>query len=262
MRRYDHRLEQSLQSNGKSELVFFEGLSERIRRSSDQAKDAVTDQAVSCWENGQLATISGATLVVADIPVPFQALDSKGVRVLPEGLVCSAAQVSGAFSADEVETMPTFGIGSFYCISPYKKTPRLLEVGFGNDTFHASNDRKLQTTQVTAPDGSVLQAQGDLVEVNQGFRLQTQQSGGILRQSLLADELLLTLSLGPHSVIIQHKSGQVPLAFQRDKDGMPDELSNLPVRLDAHGSYWFQDGSEEKEVKPLLPLSFLEKKAD
>ncbi|MFN8608697.1 MAG: hypothetical protein U0931_14265 [Vulcanimicrobiota bacterium] len=256
---YSHGVRQSIQSDGKSELVLFEGAYEHTRLCSEQAKGTVTGEAtVYCWENGQQATIRGIFLMVANTPVPFQALDSNGVRVLPDGLICSA-KGSATFRADEVEAPATHGIGSWSWKSPYQQNLRLLEVDFGDDTFHASNDRKLKTTQVTARDGSVLQAQGDLVEVSQGFRLQTQQPGGMLEQSLLAGEVLLTLNLGARSLIIQHKSGQDPLAFQRGQDGMLDDLSNLPVRLDAGGSYWVQDGSEEKEVKPILPLPFLEK---
>ncbi|MBS2036370.1 hypothetical protein JST97_15375 [bacterium] len=219
------------------------------------------------WENGQAAAYTrndysmGPNLTVANPVVPLQDLKPTAVRVLPEGVIGVNSKVSGAFQADEASLPTSKGIGTWSSVNQPDLTTRLIEMSFGGDAFRVTSDLKLGTTRVTAADGSHVDSQADLIVINKTYRMQNQHVLGTLEQSLLPKEVLLTLQNGSRTLCVQHKSGQEPRAVEQEDKDFLEDVKSLPITLDDNGTYWVKDGTQQIEMKPMMPLSFLEKEA-
>ncbi|MFN8614161.1 MAG: hypothetical protein U0931_41910 [Vulcanimicrobiota bacterium] len=213
------------------------------------------------WESGQAATVSGDNLIVANPIVPLQDLKPQSVRVLPDGVIGVKSHISGSYRADEVNLPGTQAIGTWASLTSPTHTIRMVEMTFGNDAFRVTSDLKSGTTRVTSADGSHVDSQATLVEINQTYRMQNQHVLGLMEQSLLPKEVLLTLQTGGRTLCVQHKSGQEPRAVEQEDKDFLEDVKSLPIELDAQGTYWVKDGGQRIEMKPMMPLSFLEKEA-
>lgn len=265
----DGPLTQSIQPDGSSKVSF--SLPRNSGYNYNYTCNLGTDDAKAekgfvsntyVWENGQAASYSsGDSLVVANPFVPFQDLKPDAVRVLPDGVVGVSSQVDGSYQADEASLPASQGIGTWSLTGHPNLTKRLVEMSFGNDAFRVTTDLKSGTTRVTAADGDHVDSQATLIEINKTYRMQNQHVLGTMEQSLMPKEVLLTLQTGGRTLCVQHKSGQEPRAVEQEDKDFLEDVKSLPITLDDKGTYWVKDGSNQIEMKPMMPLSFLEKEA-
>lgn len=209
------------------------------------------------WENGQVAKLDGDTLYVATPIIPFQ--DLTNVRLLPDGVVGRASRKDGTHLADEAVMPASLGAGTWTSVSGVQLTPRLIETPFPGG-FKVLSDQKAGTVKITAGDGTTLDSKATLVETNKAFRLHTQHTLGPLEQSLLPGEVLLNLQDGDRTISMQHKSGGQPTASEHKDEDFISSGAGLTVSLDDKGIYWVGDGASKIDLKPLMPLEFLERK--
>jgi len=209
------------------------------------------------WENGQVAELDRDTLYVATPIIPFQ--DLTNVRLLPDGVVGRASRKDGTHLADETAVPSSLGAGTWTSVSGVQLTPRLIETPFAGN-FKVLSDQKAGTLKITAGDGTTLDTKGTLVETNKAFRLHTQHTLGPLEQSLLPGEVLLNLQDGDRTISVQHKSGSQPTASEHKDEDFISSGNGLTVSLDDKGIYWVGDGASKIDLKPLMPLEFLERK--
>ena len=251
-------LAQRIDPNGSSRVSAQRDRYNSLSFSTSEAsgKDKGFQASTYVWENGQLAELDRDTLYVATPVVPFQ--DLTQVRVLPDGVVGRPSR-NGTHQADEAVLPASQGTGSWTSVSGVQLTPRLIETPFPGG-FTALSDQKAGTVRITAGDGATLVTQSTLVETNKAFRLHTQHTLGPLEQSLLPGEVLLNLQDGDRTISVQHKSGSQPLASEHKDEDFLSSGNNLTVSLDDQGTYWVGDSASNIDIKPLMPLSFLEKK--
>lgn len=210
------------------------------------------------WENGQVATVYRDDLYVANPIVPFA--DLAKVRVLPDAVVGADSASDGTHYANEAVVPTTHGLGTWASVSDPALTARLVSTPFGAG-FTAAGDHKQGTVKITAGDGSELETSASLQKTNGAYRLHTQHTHGRLEQSLLANEVLLTLEDGARTISVQHKSGSQPTASENKDEDFLSSGNGLPVSLDDTGIYWVGEGAARIDIKPLMPLTFLEKQA-
>lgn len=255
----DGPLTQSINPDGSSRLQAkldnWNGLSFSSSDASTQEKGFLASSYV--WENGQVASCDSNTLYVANPVVPFQ--DLSKVRILPDGVVGRRARSEGTHQADEAVLPPSHGIGTWSAVSDPQFTPRLIETQFAGG-FTALSDQKAGTVRITAADGATLVTQSTLVETNKAYRLHTRHDLGPLEQSLLPGEVLLNLQDGDRTISVQHKSGGQPTASEHKDEEFLSSGNSLPVSLDDNGIYWVGDSASKIDIKPLMPLDFLERK--
>lgn len=256
----DGFLIQTINPDGSSSINSKLNNYERLSCSSEQAsgKSQGFQASTYVWENGQLASLGDKVLYVATPVVPFQDLST--VRILPDGVVGRYSNKDGTHQADEVVLPPSNGIGTWTSVASPQLTPRLIETEFAGG-FTALSDQKAGTVRITAGDGAAMDTQSTLVETNKAYRLHTQHTLGTLEQSLLPNEVLLNLQDGNRTISVQHKSGSQPSASEHKDEEFLTSGTNLAVNLDDHGVYWIGEGASKVDIKPLMPLSFLEKKA-
>ncbi|MBX3165793.1 MAG: hypothetical protein KF760_00220 [Candidatus Eremiobacteraeota bacterium] len=256
----DGPLTQTIHPDGSSRINAkvnnWSGLS--FSSSEASGKDKGFQASTYVWENGQLASLSSDTLYVANPIVPFQ--DLSKVRVLPDGVVGGYSDSAGTHQADEAVLPPSHGIGTWSSVSNPQLTPRLIETHFPGG-FTALSDQKTGIVRITAGDGATLDTNSTLVETNQAYRLHTQHTLGALEQSLLPNEVLLHLQDGARTVSVQHKSGSQPTASEHKDEEFLSSGHNLEVSLDEKGIYRVGEGAAKIDIKPLMPLEFLEKRA-
>jgi hypothetical protein len=259
----DGPISQSIMPDGTSEVTFSYQRGYTRTLSTDNAKAEKGFQAGTySWQNGQAASYqSNDTLIVTNPIVPLHDLKPGAVRVLPDGVVGVSSQVNGSYQADEASLPNSRGIGTWSSVSNPNLTTRLVEMSFGKDAFRVTSDLKSGITRVTAADGDHVDSQATLIEINKTYRMQNQHVLGTMEQSLLPKEVLLTLQTGGRTLCVQHKSGQEPRAVEQEDKDFLEDVKSLPITLDDKGTYWVKDGSNQIEMKPMMPLSFLEKEA-
>ncbi|MBS2040327.1 hypothetical protein JST97_35395 [bacterium] len=216
-------------------------------------------ESIIVWDNGQLGRMDHGRLFVASPVVPFQ--DLTPMPVMPEGVIPEPVWEDSPRRTYETALPTSLGIGTFNSVEDPKFTVRTLETPFGPG-FTVTGDRKLGTTRATAADGTTLDIQGSLIDNPGSYRLQTQHPLGVLEQSLLPGEVLMHLKDGDRTVVLQHKSGEPPAANEHREEDFLSAGNPLPIRLDDQGVYQIKerDGSTT-DIKPLMPLDFLERKA-
>lgn len=257
---HDGPLSQEIYPSGSSLLRLDIGNYDRPTLSTDGtvAKKGFEAHAYT-WENGQVASHSRNKLYVANPIVPFQ--DLTNVRVLPDGVVGSKSRSDDTHDAYETSLPAAGALGTWTMVENPQLTSRLIETKFG-DGFTAMSDQKAGTIRVSAADGSSLDTQATLVQTNGAFRMQTQHPMGSLEQSLLPGEVLLTLQHNDRTLIVQHKAGGQPTASEsKEHEDFLGAGDALQVTLDDKGAYQVQDGIVRTELKPLMSLEFLQKKA-
>ncbi|MBN9416441.1 hypothetical protein ABS71_02030 [bacterium SCN 62-11] len=252
-------LTQTIEPNGSSKLNGKLDNWEALYLSSEasQPKQGFYAQS-TVWENGQVAHTKQDNLYVADPVVPFQ--DLSNVRILPDGVIGFNTASETTHEAQEAVLPVSHGIGTWSSVNQPQYTPRLLETKFSGG-FKALGDQKAGTVTITAGDGSTLDTHSTLVSTNGAFRLNTRHTLGTLEQSLLPNEVLLNLQDGARTISVQHKSGSQPTASEHKDEDFISSGNQLAVSLDDTGIYWVGEGVSKIDVKPLMPLAFLEKKA-
>ena len=251
-------ISQSISPDGSSRINGKRDSYNTLSLSTSEAsgKDKGFQASSYVWENGQVAEYDGDTLFVATPIVPFQ--DLTKVRILPDGVVGRSSRNDGTHLADELAVPASLGAGTWTSVSNPQLTPRLIETPFPGG-FTALSDQKAGTVKLTAGDGATLDTKSTLVETNKAFRLHTQHTLGPLEQSLLPGEVLLNLQEGDRTISVQHKSGLEPTASEHKDEDFISSGNGLTVSLE-NGTYWVGDGASKIDLKPLMPLDFLERK--
>lgn len=175
-----------------------------------------------------------------------------GHPVLAGGLALSTTVASGVSAWRERESQPS---GRVY-EEPVNSNETPIWGG-----FTVSSDHQRGTVKVTAADGTSESPSSRLVNSRGAYRLQAQNPMGSIEQLIFPNEVLLNFKNGDRIISLQHESGCQPVASTHDGEELLTAGDDLKVRMDATGNYQVGEGASSISIRPLLPLSFLERRS-